>query len=258
MKKRIGWLVDNPSYIGGAELSMMKIRENVPDDVEIVECPPGVIDNTVDGFVVWNCTQYGSGIIDKIKSKPVIKIVQDIWKHGDGQLKEWLLNHAKIVMVTPELTSYMKPKNEPIFIPCPIDWERFEEANKGAKDREGTLYMGAFFPHKGIGEACQWAQDSGLEHLDFYGFGQNNLIQAPGRFCGNVIHGNVPAVMAQYEQLIFLPQDFDPCPRVVLEAYYAGLAIITNGWQGSSYWIDNNPDAIENSVDTFWNTILEG
>ena len=38
---RVGWLHDDPGYVGGAELTMREFRDAAPKGVRVVDCPPG-------------------------------------------------------------------------------------------------------------------------------------------------------------------------------------------------------------------------
>jgi glycosyltransferase involved in cell wall biosynthesis len=66
----------------------------------------------------------------------------------------------------------------------------------------------------------------------------------------------MPALMARYKTLVFLPTVIEPFGRVVAEAYASGLEIVTNRLVGALYWIQENPDAINTSAQDFWKVVL--
>lgn len=244
---RVGWLVDTPQYIGGAERNAAAFAENCPQSVQIVPCPPDGIVEDVDCYVIHNCTQYTAAILPIISKKPVYKMVHDVWPHGDERLKNWLLANSEVViLVSPKIHDWMgwDIEAELRCIPSPIDTQRFKDTDKTG--RKGSLWLGnARFPHKGFSEALRWSQET-KQPLTAYGDGTEG---------GPVRYENVPALMSQFERFVFLPTGKDPCPRVVFEAWYAGCELVVNDNQGATWWIENEPDAIENATDRFWSVI---
>jgi hypothetical protein len=173
-------------------------------------------------------------------------MVHDVWLHGDDRLRNWLLANSEVViLVSPCIQEWVVWDIESTvqYIPSPVNKARFKVANN---NRTGSLWLGnATFAHKGFVEALRWSQET-RNPLSAYGDGTEH---------GAVKYDDVPDLMAKFERFVFLPTGKDPCPRVVFEAWYAGCELVVNGNQGASWWIENEPDAIEHAVDKFWRVI---
>lgn len=256
---RVGWIIDRGDWgngrIGGAELNANKLIADKPADVEIIHATPDYIPDDVDCYVIHNCYQYSAAIIPIIKNKPVYKMLHDVWHSGDGKLRQWLLSNAtKTILVSPVLEEWLRwsIKTPIAHVPSAID---IVSVKPRPKNIERALWIGRIHKQKGLIEAIQWASDHHVK-LDVYGFGELRYVTNPGVYKGELKPGEVCEVMANYDKFVFLPQDFDACPRVVFEAHQAGCKIITNGWQGATWWINNNPDAIKNASSLFWNEVI--
>jgi hypothetical protein len=66
----------------------------------------------------------------------------------------------------------------------------------------------------------------------------------------------MPALLARYKTLVFLPTVLEPFGRVVAEGWAAGCEIVTNGLVGAAYWIEEDPDAISTAAEDFWRVVL--
>lgn len=254
---RIGWLQDKPSYVGGAERNANQFRACAPDGVEIVDCPPDQVATDVDLYVIHNCNGYPPTTIETLKTAPVIKMMHDIWPHGSPELRAWILENARqIIMVSPkvkEWTAKWTIKAPISFVPSIVDWAAFDLPTNG--DRTGAMYLGHFHPNKGIMQAAQWGFENG-QSIDAYGWGDLAQVVPPLAHKGALEYADVPKVMAEHKTLVFLPMFPDACPRILFEAWISGMEIVTNGFQGATYWIDNDPDAIRKAGELFWEAIL--
>ncbi|PJF37695.1 MAG: hypothetical protein CUN55_20770, partial [Phototrophicales bacterium] len=99
---KIAWLEDD-TYLGGAELSSDILCKYAPDDVNIVHIPAWQrrIDiEQIDMFIVANCTQYSADFVQYLQQKPTIKVLWDVYPHGDAKLRRWLLDNAFLIGVT--------------------------------------------------------------------------------------------------------------------------------------------------------------
>lgn len=275
MKKRLGWLYDKISDpIGGAELCVKELAEQVPDDIEIVDCPPGGIAEDVDAYAVHNCTQYRIDAVGKLREKPVIKLVYEQWWHGDPVLKTWLLNYSNklLFLSQPHVDDFEYPINSPYdLMPTIVNLDRFREARErrpafGGRDAIWIAQMTGH--HKGIKEAVQWAVRN-EERVDFYGGGppdwrpDNFLDFAPTTDevyvydMGQIDYALVPWTMSLYEKFLFLPTVLDTCSRTVFEAWASGLELVLNDKCGAAWWIENRPADIERGSDMFWSHVEE-
>jgi len=249
---RVGFLYDYLGVNGGAELSTAAFMRSAPAGVEIVDCPPGRTIPDCDKYVVGNCLMYHEWITRHLQGKPVIKLCYDIWKFYDNGLRTWLLANAQPIFVTPLLETrvdwhFARPARH---IPSPIDLTPFEAARNG-HERGGAIWLGRLFKSKGLENAVQWAATNAIP-LDFYGPGVDIPTE---HYRGIVPYEDVPATLARYRYFVFLPTEFDPCPRTVIEAWAAGCDLVLNGNQGASWWIEHAPDKLRTATADFWKVV---
>lgn len=253
---RVGWIIDRGSWgngrVGGAEMNAQQLIDDAPEGVHIIKGAPNEIPADVDCYVIHNCHQYTAQIIPMIKDKPIYKMIHDVWTTGDGALRQWLLNNAtKTILVSPKLKEFMQwTINTPIaYVPSPVKFETHDVVKQ-----KGAVWVGRLHAQKGVLEAIEWADKTNTP-LDIYGFGELGYVRPPAVYKGELQPEQVQGVMAGYETFVFTPRSYDACPRVIFEAYKAGCRIVTNGWQGATWWIKNEPDAIDNASTRFWNEI---
>ena len=104
MVKRIGWLQQNVSIVGGAEMSSEALVKGAPDNIEVIFCPPNKRPPTdeIDVFVIQNCTTFSAQWIEELALKPVVKQVRDPWYAGSAVLRRWLLENAdRLILSSP-------------------------------------------------------------------------------------------------------------------------------------------------------------
>jgi hypothetical protein len=248
---KVGFLFDFLGIAGGAEYNIRAYQDAAPAGVELVDCPPGRPIPDCDVYVVSNCVMYHAWITDAFKGKRVIKIVNDVWRICDPKLREWLLENADPLLVSPYLETVVdwKFKRPAQYVPSVIDVPRFEAARDGT--RAGAVWLGRAFASKGLDEARAWAAQNGMS-IDFYGDGPDH----PADWKGVVSQEELPATLAHYDWFVFLPREPDPCPRTVIEAWAAGCKLALNGMQGASWWIENDPDALRDAAARFWKVVL--
>jgi hypothetical protein len=247
---RVGWLCDQAGYVGGAELTQAEFRASAPENVEIVDCPPGNVD-VCDRYVVHNCVQYTVDDLEPVTGLPTVKFWHDVgpWVHPD--VRDWLDRHASPVCCSPIQASYMG-LDEAHLIPPPVDVERFAEAAcRVDVDRAGVVSVAAWHnrdkaPHR----VAEWSVANETP-VDFFGGGE---LAPPGS--QDVPYEAMPALLARYETFVYLPTALEPFGRLVAEAWAAGCRVVTNGLVGARYWIDNDPAALETAGDDFWRVAL--
>ena len=251
---KIGWLADDPSYKGGAELAAEELIACAPEWAEIVLCPPHQVREDVDAYVIHNCVQYNAGIISRLDRKPVIKCVHDVWPEGDMHLKAWLLNHARVLLLSSPLhRQYVRGSVMTMIVPNAISLDRFRAARNGT--RSGAIWLGRLEAGKGIDEALQWAEQNG-HTLDFYGYGSlAHTFCEPGRYCGRLEPGQVPEVLGRYQTFVFLPTAVEPFSRTVVEAWAAGCELVVNNNIGAVWGLQNNPAALDRGGQMFWEIV---
>ena len=247
---KVGWLADDASYVGGAELTQAEFRAAAPDDVEIIDCPTGSVTRGLDRYAVHNCVTYTPEDLAAIQDAPAIKYYNDVgtWLRDDR--RKVLQEHARAVCVSPLQAEYMGLRDAAL-IPPPVDLDRFEQAAAGVNgDRRGTVSVASWrnlgkAPHR----AAEWAADHG--GLDFYGDGPFAPVGSQP-----VAYDRMPGLLARYETFVFLPTVIEPFGRLVVEAWAAGCALVVNDLVGARYWIDR-PDAIRSAATDFWALVLE-
>ncbi|GIW60729.1 MAG: hypothetical protein KatS3mg087_1795 [Patescibacteria group bacterium] len=257
---RVGWLQDE-TYNGGAEISSQTLRQQAPSTVRITDIPAwqkSVEAELYDVFVVSNCTQYTGEIIQFLQRKPVVKVLWDMYPHGDTHLRKWLLSNAHLVAVTPKQVELLNLPKTTELMPSPIDYSAFKDylCTQRVYDDNHMCYFGALFPHK-LGGAIHYAEKE-AKYLHVYGQGDWHGLRAYDHV---IYHGalkptEVPKEMSKYQVLVHMPTIFDPCPRVILEAWYLGLQVITNDMQGATWWIENDPKALFDAPYRFWDYVM--
>ncbi len=256
---RVAWIEDRSPHPGGAELTSQHYQASAPDDI-VLECysQDDKITRDADLYIIGNCSAFNETLIEVLFKKPIIKVVYDIWPYANSAIREYLLSQAKrFIMVSPLLKKEMlwQPSVPISYVPSAIDTKRFENAMRNSIGRTGVLWLGRMYSSKGIKAALEWSQETQLP-VDYYGPGPASRMVG-GRYKGEVSQARVPSLMAGYSKFLFLPQEFDACPRVLFEAHYAGCEIVTNQRQGATWWIEHAPNDIENAGKLFWQEALK-
>lgn len=248
---RVGWLADQASYIGGAELTQAEFRAAAPEGIEIIDCPPGLVVDGLDRYFVGNCVDYTAADLATIKHRPAIKYHNDVgtWLRPDR--REILDEYATPICCSPLQAEYMGLKDA-ICIPPPVDLSRFEAAAASVNgDRRGCVSVGSWrnlgkAPHR----AAEWAVREGVA-VEFYGggaFAPNGSREVP--------YEDMPRLLASYETFVHLPSVIEPFGRLVAEAWAAGCEIVTNGLVGARYWIEENPEGLQTAGQDLWEVLL--
>lgn len=256
---KVGWLVDESQYIGGAELSMAVLREHASED--IIDCAPGAVVSGCDIYVIGNCVNYDAGeVIAAVEGKPTVKRVADFWPHGSSELRKWLLDKASAVIFLspPHFLRFPYNVGVPIkYVPPPLDYTVFREAGKGSTTRRGTFWLGQMTDtRKGITEAIKWANKNKVR-VDFYGDGPFRPSESEYvHWCGEIPYDDVPGMMASYDRMVFLPVRDEAFGRVVMEAFAAGCKVVTNRVPGCVWYLEHDPRSLwEDNVEGFWNVV---
>lgn len=249
---RVGWLVDAPEIVGGAELTQAEFRRAVPEGVEIVDCPPGGVQPGLDTYVIHNCVSYRLQDIERIGGASMVRYVHDVWPHGLPEVRRLICASGQLIFCSPlHRDRFPHPYTlEAALIPPPISTKR-----TNGVAREGTAWLGRMYRGKGIPEAVAWAEENGP--VDFYGFGPTPPAESEVvRLCGKVDPGQVAQLLAGYERFLFLPTVVEPFARCVAEAYFAGCEVITNSLVGARYWLEEEPQALDTAAEDFWQVVL--
>lgn len=246
---RVGWLVDEAPYVGGAELTQTEFRAAAPDGVEIVDCPPGSVDDSCDVYAVHNCVTYTVQDLQPIRAARAIKYHNDVGSWLEPSVRESLDKHAIAVCCSPLQAEFMR-LDDAVVIPPPVNLARFENAAASVNgDRSGTVCVASWRNMgKGALSVVEWAAENGP--VDFFG---------DGPFAPNgsrpVSYESMPSLLAYYETFVFLPTVIEPFGRVVAEAWAAGCELVINDLVGAKWWITNHPEALETASRDFWEVI---
>lgn len=259
----IGWLADQPGFIGGTEISSKMLIAAAPEWCKIVQCPPDRRPPAVDAFIVQNCLSYTERWIGELGKKPVIKQMRDRWHWGDPLLRRWLLDSSQLLVFNSpsHVTNFPYEINAPCkLIPPPVEVRRFKQAAASRQDdRLGNIWLGRIHPGKGTGLAIDWAIRNG-ETLDFYGyFGYDGWVNVPGfaYYRGPYTQEELPDLLARYKRFIFMPLEPESFSRTTVEAWASGCELILDGDIGALWWIANRPDDIERGAELFWEVVKD-
>jgi hypothetical protein len=267
----IGWLHDEGTITGGAEMSLKRFLDGAPEWVTgLVKCTPGKRPpETIDAFVIHNCINYGPQWIEVLETRPFVKRVHDPWMHGSAVLRRWILDNAKLII-------FNSPRQRSIFhfpfmtewvaSPQPVDIEKFRTialASPYLEDRSGTMWLGRIEPGKGIYMVADWAMREGID-VDMYGpyfLREQRLLdwmKTPyTRWLGPVESEDVPALMARYKQMVHFPVKRDACDRVAVEAWASGLELVLRNEDAEYFypWVENAD--FTTAVEQHWGYVYE-
>lgn len=245
---RVGWLADG-GHIGGAELSQAEFLAAAPEDVEVVSCPPGEVVPDLDRYVIHNCVSYNPEDLEPTGDAPLIRYLHDRWPAGDSWLRDELLERAQLVFTSPlHRDRFPWPYHgKRLLCPIAIDLKPFRAAQNG--HRKGAVCIGRMAYGKGTELLSAYS-----EPVDVY---SSVPLRSEGalHFKGALQPNEVPSVLASYERFVFLPTALEPFGRAVVEAWAAGCEVITNRNVGATYWIEDEPEALENASERFWDIV---
>lgn len=259
----IGWLADNPGFIGGTEISSKILIDAIPDWAQIIQCPPDRRPPQVDAFIIQNCLSYTDRWVEELKEKPVIKQMRDRWHVGSPVLRRWLLDNSQLLIFSSpsHVENFPYELDAPYkLVPPPVDVERFRQAAELSKSRQGNIWIGRIHPAKGTGSAIDWAIRNG-ETIDFYGyFGYTgNSFNIPGfaYYRGSYTQDELPDLLARYKRFIFMPLEPESFSRTTVEAWAAGCELVLDGDIGALWWIENRPYDIASGAELFWEVVKD-
>jgi glycosyltransferase involved in cell wall biosynthesis len=254
---KVGWLVGDPSYVGGAELTAAEFRLAAPEGVEVVNCPPGGVVEC-DRYVAHNVYPYKLDDLHRLSSRPVIKYQHDTWPHGAQDVRRFLLKRAKMIFCSPlQKGRFPWPhKDEGVCIPPAVDLDRFKTPSRQVnRQKEGAVAVAQWRnAGKGQQNVVEWSEKNGL--LNVYGPGPFIPIGPNIDYRGELQYTDIPRILWQYETFVHLPTSLEPFGRAVAEAHAAKCKLIVNNLVGARYWIEQEPDKIKTAAEDFWRVVL--
>lgn len=257
---KVAWLHDPGNADGtkgGAEYTMDGFRESAPSSVSF--------DPDAETVVVGNCVTFQPSILPQFDGKRVIRYHHDLSYAEHPDLREWMDEHAEHVFTSPlHLNKYVATGNRLLdrvrVIPPMVDLEAFRPNRQTRRNgkRSGIVTIASWQnPGKGGQMVSECLFRVGLE-ADCYGPGQHVPYGSHIHKKGPVEQRDLPQILWQYEQFVFLPTAIEPFGRCVVEAWAAGCEILTNDLVGASYFIEENPQALERASDEFWSYVCAG
>jgi len=250
---KIAWLHDEGNADGtkgGAELTMDAFREAAPPWVELSP-DAGTV-------VIGNCVTFQPEIINQLEGKRVIRYHHDLSCAEAPELREWLDQHAEHLFTSPLHLEHYKPAAERAarakIIPPPVEIERFRPNRQQRRHgkRQGIVTVASWQnPNKGGHLVSETLYRQGLQ-ADCYGHGVHVPYGDHIHVKGPYEQAELPQILWQYEQFIYLPNVVEPFGRCVVEAWAAGLEILTNELVGANYFIKNDQAALGTAASDFW------
>ena len=228
---RVGWLQDDPGYLGGAELTMAEFRAAAPEGVDVIDCPPGAVDDC-DTYVVGNRLSYA----DDEVPPGAVRYHHDITPTNDRD--------ATHVFCSPLQRERMGGMGE--LIPPALDLSTFRK-HRNSNHRTGAVCVGRMAYGKGLEMLAEFP-----EPVDVYS-SVPVASERNARYRGAAV--DVASVLAQYERFVFLPTALEPFGRAVVEAWAAGLELVVNRNVGALHWIMNDNEALDTAAGDFWELV---
>ena len=250
---KVAWLHDEANADGtkgGAELTMDEFRAAAPAWVEF-----SADANTV---VVGNCVSFQPELVKELEGKRVIRYHHDLSYHEHPVVREWMDEHAEHVFTSPLHLKEYRPAAERAarakIIPPALPLERFKPNRQQRRHgkRQGIVTFASWQnPNKGAHLVSETLFRQGLE-ADCYGHGAHVPYGDHIHLKGGYEPQELPQILWQYEQFIFLPNVVEPFGRCVVEAWAAGLEVLTNDLVGAKWFLENDPVALRTAAKTFW------
>jgi glycosyltransferase involved in cell wall biosynthesis len=254
---RVGWLQDDPGYIGGAEMTAAEFRAAVPDGVEIVDCPAGAVEAGLDRYVLMNCVRYPVTDIWGIDA-PIFKYWHDVWPHSvDPRTKIELLDRANHIFCSPLHRKKMTTEGnlDGEVIPPAMDVSDFKPPRQSRKRREGACSIAQW---RNPGKGAQYVEDYARTNrpVDVYGPGPFQPRGLNVKYMGPLEADKVRQTLWDYDVYVFLPFELEPFCRSVVEAHAAKCDLVINGLIGCRHYLENDPDALKTAGKDFWELVL--
>ena len=247
---KVAWLHDEGNADGskgGAELTMDGFREAAPEWIEFT--PDG------ETVVIGNCVTFQPEIIYELeKAERVIRYHHDLSHAEHPRLREWLDENAEHIFTSPLHAEQYKAGPDAAVIPPQIELERFRPNRQQRRhgQRKGIVTVASWQnPNKGGHLVSETLYRQGLT-ADCYGHGPHVPYGDHINVKGAYDPAELPQILWQYEQFIFLPNVIEPFGRCVVEAWAAGLEILTNDLVGSKYYLEEDQAALETAAEDFW------
>lgn len=249
---KVGWLTDPVSYVGGAELTQQEFRAAAPDDVEIIDCPPGAVESGLDVYVANNVVHYAASDLAPIEA-PIAWYHHDLSPWIRPEVREWLDRQATHIYCSPVQRDRYGTSGA--CIPPAMDLDRYRPTRQTRRHRRGAVSIAQWRnPGKGAQQLVEWAQAN--SPVDVYGPGDFIPAGEGVTYRGELAPEGVANVLRDYATFVFLPFELEPFCRSVAEAWASGCSLVVNRNIGAAHWIAEAPEKIESAAEDFWNWVL--
>ena len=246
---KVAWLHDEGNADGtkgGAELTMDAFREAAPAWVEFTP--------DAETVVIGNCVTFQPEIIRELEGKRVIRYHHDLSYAEAPELRDWLDGNAEHIFTSPAHLERYGGDPDAAIIPPPVELERFKPNRQQRRHgkRQGIVTVASWQNHgKGAHLVSETLHRQGLQadcwgHGPFVPYGDHINVMGPYE------PKDLPQILWRYEQFIFLPTTFEPFGRCVVEAWAAGLEILTNDLVGAKHFLENDQEALSTAAQDFW------
>lgn len=249
---RVGWLSDDAGYVGGAEMTQQEFVLAAPDEVKIVQCPPGGVERGLDRYVANNVVTYRVEDFDGLER--VTWYHHDLSPFIDPAVRDWLNANAQHVFCS----AFQRDRYgiDGMCIPPALDLSPFKPPRQQRHvKREGVCSIAQWRSMgKGPHLLADWANENRTP-VDCYGDGEVVPHSPYIDFKGALPHHLVAQTLWRYETFVFLPADPEPFCRSVAEAHAAGCEVVTNRLIGAVEWL-SQPDKLASAAEDFWAVVL--
>jgi glycosyltransferase involved in cell wall biosynthesis len=236
---------------GGAELAMDELVLAAPERVTITEM------RHAETVVVGNCVRVPDDLPERLEGKRVIRFHHDLARDESPRLWDYLNENAEHIFTSPYHRDLYGGYPDAALIPSAINLTDFRPNRQTRRhpNRKGMVTVGSWqAPSKG-GDLVANAAAQLDQEVDCYGPGAFPPLGPYIAHRGPVDHSDLPAILWQYEEFIFLPVAPEPFGRCVAEAWAAGLEIVVNDLVGCRWWIENKPEKLWTAAEDFWDLV---
>jgi len=240
---RIGWVRDFTlsERLGGGQVCEKLLREGAPPDIQLIECPPGSVQDDVDAYIAMRCQRYSVEEIERIVSKPCFHWAMDYWEWGNFAQREFMFTRSKKILFGSPLHKSVFVKRwrlgqEADLLAYPMDVEHWLSIHDVASEREGAMWYGEVHPLKGVDLVVAWA-NSNKTPLDMYGIGHGEKQESQFvRIKGMVSDEERDQALASHRWFVHFPRAPEGFCYSLMEAWLAGVEVIYSGRIGLDSW----------------------
>lgn len=238
--------------IGGAELTMREFALAAPDDVTLTDDLA-----SADVVIVGNCVTFAASLVGDLDGKHVVRYHNDLARHEDPGLCEWLERYAEHVFTSPIHRDLYDLAGDWPVIPPALDLDAFKPTRQVKRNgkRAGSCAIASWQgPGKGQQLLREWSDTH--EPVDVYGTGAYTPHSANLNVQGPLEPHAVAGTLWRYARFVHLPTAPEPFGRAVVEAWAAGCELVVNRQVGALHFIENDQDALRTAAADFWKAVL--